>query len=113
MCAALLAGGGAAWAADMSYPSGQAKMPAAQSAMPAKQAPQQATLPPSGDTTHWTARNDNGRATEALNALEEHGYGQFSDFHRQGDGYEATVSQNGKSTNVYVDPQSDTVTQKD
>jgi Peptidase propeptide and YPEB domain len=52
------------------------------------------------------------RMTEALNLLEAQGYGSFSNFKADGANYEATVSQNGKSFTVVINPDSGQVTRQ-
>ncbi len=49
------------------------------------------------------------RATTALNLLEEKGYRDFSSFRQTGRDYAITASQNGKSVNVVVNPDTRTV----
>lgn len=57
-------------------------------------------------TYHWPK---NG-ATRALNLLEAKGYGDFTNFHRAGSDYAATVSQNGQSFPVTINPESGQIT---
>jgi hypothetical protein len=73
------------------------------------QQPQQAALPTEPAVT-WPSVMDSERATQALNILEGHGYGVFSNFHQEANGFAATVEQNGQSQNVYIDPDSGSVT---
>jgi len=49
------------------------------------------------------------RETEALNLLGANGYPDFKNFHRDGKNFEATVTQNGKTRTVMVDPDARTV----
>ena len=49
-------------------------------------------------------------ATRALNLLEAQGYGNFTNFRRAGNDYDATVSQNGKTFPVTVDPATGQIT---
>lgn len=52
---------------------------------------------------------ENG-ATQALNLLEANGYGDFTNFHRTGRDYAATVSQNGTTFPVTIDPETGQIT---
>ncbi|MGH7000215.1 MAG: PepSY domain-containing protein [Stellaceae bacterium] len=49
-------------------------------------------------------------ATTALNLLEAQGYYGFTNFQRAGQNYTATVTQNGKTFQVTVDPRTRQVT---
>jgi len=42
--------------------------------------------------------------TDSLNLLQSRGFGDYRDFRRVGDHFEATVDDNGKPTTVIVDP---------
>jgi hypothetical protein len=68
--------------------------------------PQAATATPDS----WPADSTTNPATQALNDLEGAGYGVFYDFHSKGTGFEATVVQNGRPMNVFIDPLSGSVT---
>jgi hypothetical protein len=50
------------------------------------------------------------RITTALNLLEGEGYADFSNFHAAGNAFAATVTQNGKTFQVTVDPDSGRIT---
>ena len=50
------------------------------------------------------------RMTNALNLLEAHGYGSFSNFKANGNDFTATVNKNGKDVTVQIDPGSGQVT---
>ena len=50
------------------------------------------------------------RETQALNLLEAKGYGSFTNFRAAGNGYAATVTRDGRTMNVQVDPQNGQVT---
>jgi len=50
------------------------------------------------------------RYTKALNLLENKGYVGFTDFHRVGDQFQATVQKDGKTMTVMADPTDGTVT---
>jgi hypothetical protein len=63
-----------------------------------------------GTWPHRWAKDDETAATDALNALEVHDYAQFSNFHKKGDAFEATVMLGGKPVQVLVDPARGTVT---
>ena len=49
------------------------------------------------------------RATQALNLLEAKGYGDFKDFKRDGQNFQATVQRHGKTLTVMVNPDAKTV----
>ena len=49
-------------------------------------------------------------ATTALNLLEAQGYYDFTNFQRTGQNYTATVTQNGKTFQVTVDPRTRQIT---
>ncbi len=49
------------------------------------------------------------RYTQALNLLEDKGYGNFTNFHKSGNEFQATVTRNGKSMTVTVNPDSGVV----
>jgi hypothetical protein len=59
--------------------------------------------------SHW-AKGEERSATDALNDLETHGYSTFSNFHKKGYDFEATVMEGGKTIQVLVDPSKGTVT---
>jgi hypothetical protein len=61
--------------------------------------------------SHW-AKSDEQAATDALNELENHGYSTFSNFHKKGNAFEATVTEQGRTIQVLVDPATKTVTQE-
>lgn len=61
--------------------------------------------------SHW-AKGEEYAATDALNMLETHGYATFSNFHKSGNDFEATVREGGKSFQVLVDPAKRTVSQE-
>jgi hypothetical protein len=108
---------GIALAASDTSPSQSA--PAA-AAAPVKPAPQ--TMAPMAQATPQTPtkmtttkpmqhkaiaqrRNDmDDRGTTALNLLEAHGYGQIVQFRPDGRNFDATVTQNGQSLQVTVNP---------
>jgi hypothetical protein len=50
-----------------------------------------------------------GRATTALNLLENNGYRDFSTFKRVGRDFEISANENGKTVTVVVDPDTKTV----
>jgi hypothetical protein len=52
------------------------------------------------------------RATAALNLLEEKGYTQFSNFHRAGSDFQATVTRDGHPMVVAIDPDSGSISQQ-
>ena len=52
------------------------------------------------------------RMTDALNLLEAKGYGDFSGFRPEGKNFAATVSQDGKSFTVIIDPDSGRITRQ-
>ena len=58
---------------------------------------------------HWT-KADESAATDALNDLEVHDYARFSNFHKKGDDFEATVMKGSKAMQVLIDPAKGTVT---
>lgn len=49
-------------------------------------------------------RDYDARATRALNLLMAGGYTEFRNFHQQGDDFVATVTQDGKTQMIIVDP---------
>jgi hypothetical protein len=51
------------------------------------------------------------RRSNALNDLSAHGYGDFANFHRDGDRYVATIHRGGRDLTVTADPRSGQVTQ--
>jgi len=55
-------------------------------------------------------RSEGDRMTKALNLLEAKGDASFTNFRADGNAYRATVSQNGRSFDVRVDPMSGQVT---
>ena len=67
-----------------------------------------ATLAASGGqlrTVDYQRNDPQGmRATHALNLLEAQGFGQFSNFRRDGDIFSANVTKNGRTTTVLIDP---------
>lgn len=52
------------------------------------------------------------RMTQALNLLEAKGYGDFTNFRADGKNFDATVTQNGKTVTVVVDPDASQITQQ-
>lgn len=101
LATAFLAGSaGLAFAADM---------PAANNA--------QAT-PPKHHAMHMAAKHQQqasgeaDRMTSALNALEANGYGDFTNFHEDGQNFAATVTQNNQKFNVVVNPDTHQVTRQ-
>jgi len=52
------------------------------------------------------------RMTQALNLLEAQGYGSFSNFKADGANYQATVTQDGQSFTVVINPDSGQVTRQ-
>jgi len=59
---------------------------------------------------HYNSNPAEGvRATRALNLLEAKGYGDFRDFKRDGQNFQATVQQQGKTMTVVVNPDAHTV----
>ena len=62
-----------------------------------------AATPAAGNHYNWNPKQGD-RATQALNLLEAKGYGNFTDFKADGNNFEATVQQHGKTMNVVVDP---------
>jgi len=104
MCATLIIGvGGLAFAADGSGPI-QDKTTQHHSVAPTRAMKGVGTWP-----SHW-AKGDESLATDALNDLEAHGYSTFSNFHKKGNDFEATVSEAGKTYQVLIDPAKRTVT---
>ncbi|MGH6968447.1 MAG: PepSY domain-containing protein [Stellaceae bacterium] len=82
---------------------------------PATQPTQPMSAPMSGAAHHAAHHHAMTAAgwsssTTALNLLEAQGYGSFTDFRRDGQDYAATVSQNGKSFPVKIDPATGQVT---
>ena len=68
-------------------------------------------------TTSQMSEDDSGgqmstghRMTKALNLLEANGYGGFTNFKADGDGYKATVTRDGHDVTVHVDPDTGKVT---
>ena len=59
---------------------------------------------------HAKAMAGEADATTALNLLEAQGYYGFTNFQRTGQNYTATVTQNGKTFQVTVDPRTRQVT---
>lgn len=104
VCATLIIGvGGLAFAADGSGPT-QDKTMSHQSVAPTRGMKGVGSWP-----SHW-AKGDESSATDALNDLEAHGYSTFSNFHKKGSDFEATVSEAGKTYQVLIDPAASTVT---
>jgi hypothetical protein len=60
-----------------------------------------------GPATHYWPKN---AATRALNLLEANGYGDFTNFHPMGHDYAATVSQNGQTFAVTINPETGQIT---
>ena len=50
--------------------------------------------------------------THALNLLEAKGYGDFRDFKQDGTNFAATVTQNGQSFGVVIDPDNNQITRQ-
>ena len=69
---------------------------------------------PSGKEAGYTPMRVSGRTaardTEALNLLEGQGYTDFTDFRPDGQDFDATVTQNGKTFAVKIDPDSGRIT---
>ena len=78
-------------------------MPAARTAMPAAKA-----APATGDD-----EMSHSPATDALNLLESKGYGDFDNFHRDGRMYAATVTRDGKTMHLTIDPESGKIEKRD
>ena len=53
--------------------------------------------------------NGESRETDALNLLDAKGYPDFTNFRRDGRNFEATVTRDGKSETVWVDPDTKSV----
>ena len=51
------------------------------------------------------------RGTRALNLLMAKGYTEYSDFERQGKNYTATVTENGETMEVVINPDAGTITE--
>lgn len=49
------------------------------------------------------------RYTDALNLLEAKGYVNFSNFHKAGNDFQASVTRNGRQMTVMVDPDNRTI----
>lgn len=67
-----------------------------------------------GAASAATVRNygkdvNGSRYTDALNLLEAKGYVTFTDFHKVGDQFQASVTQKGKQMTVMIDPDNQTV----
>lgn len=60
----------------------------------------------------FAADSGANRMTDALNLLEAQGYGSFSNFKADGANYEATVTQNGQSFTVVINPDSGQITRQ-
>jgi len=107
----LMAISGAAFAQGMSTPTNQPAQPIsqAQPARPMQQAPVQplAKMTPGRGYSGDAAGH---RATTALNLLGAKGYGNFTNFHRDGRLYQATVTQGGQQFMVTVNPSTGSVT---
>jgi hypothetical protein len=52
-------------------------------------------------------------ATDALNLLESKGYGDFNNFHRDGRMYAATVTRDGKTMTLTIDPATGKIEKRD
>jgi hypothetical protein len=52
-------------------------------------------------------------ATDALNLLESKGYGDFDNFHRDGRMYAVTVTRDGKTMHLIIDPESGKIEKRD
>jgi opacity protein-like surface antigen len=88
---------------------------ASQSVDPAPQSQNKPMMRHTGGHGAWPnswVKGDERAATDALNDLEAHGYATFSNFHKKGSDFEATVMQDGKALQVLVDPAKGTVTQE-
>lgn len=53
------------------------------------------------------------RGTRALNLLMAKGYTQYRDFERQGSNYTATVTEDGETMQVVINPDAGTITEKE
>jgi hypothetical protein len=65
------------------------------------------------DSPTWPTDSAHGSATRitaALNILEAAGYGDFRDFHADGRNFAASVTQQGQTFPVVIDPESGQVT---
>jgi len=107
--AAVLLVSSAAFAAGPTSPTQSATTPpanAAKSTTPAKPAKSHVAA------VHRRAEPmaNEADATTALNLLEAQGYYGFTNFQRAGQNYTATVTQNGKTFQVTVDPRTRQVT---
>ncbi len=71
--------------------------------------PDQATQKQASATPMMRDESDN-RGTRALNLLMAKGYTQYSDFEKQGRNYTATVTENGETMHVVINPDAGTVT---
>ena len=52
-------------------------------------------------------------ATDALNLLESKGYGDFDNFRRDGRMYAATVTRDGKTMHLTIDPEAGKIEKRD
>jgi hypothetical protein len=80
---------------------------AATQAMPATHHLPMHHVMPVKDT--MSSGHEASRMTSALNLLEAKGYASFSNFKQDGANFSATVTKNGHSQTVIVDPDSGTV----
>ena len=53
------------------------------------------------------------RGTRALNLLMAKGYTQYTDFERQGSNFTATVTEEGETMQVVINPDAGTITEKE
>jgi hypothetical protein len=60
--------------------------------------------------TAMSGSHEAQRMTSALNLLEAKGYGSFNNFKRDGKDFTATVTKNGQSQMLRIDPDSGQVT---
>jgi hypothetical protein len=97
---------GIALAASDTSPSPSAPAAAAAPAKPALQATTQmsATKPVQHKAIAQRRNDMDDRGTTALNLLEAHGYGQIVQFRPDGRNFDATVTQNGQSLQLTVNP---------
>jgi len=80
----------------------------AQAAAPAQPKAHHAAMHGTDGAHDRTAR----RETAALNLLEAKGYGDFKDFHADGRNFMATVTQQGRSFTVIINPDLGALTQQ-
>jgi len=97
---------GIALAASDTGPSPSGPAAAAAPAKPALQATTQmsATKPVQHKAIAQRRNDMDDRGTTALNLLEAHGYGQIVQFRPDGRNFDATVTQNGQSLQLTVNP---------